>query len=64
MQRKTMKPSSDKEFERYKDVNFANAKRVKDTPHLLKWQASMGAIVRTPFQSGNAIPADLKEQAN
>ena len=34
-----MMPSSDKEFQRYKNFDFSGAKRAKETPHLVQLQA-------------------------
>jgi len=37
-----MKDSSDKMYDRYIDLNFADAKTVAETPHLAKLQAEAG----------------------
>ena len=58
-----MKPSSDKEFERYKNFDFTHAKRVKDTPHLMQLQASLGTKSRITIRVDSDVLAVFKERA-
>lgn len=58
-----MKTSSDKMFEKYKDFDFAEAKKVSETPHLAKLQAATGGKSRITMRVDNDVLAAFKVQA-
>jgi YgiT-type zinc finger domain-containing protein len=58
-----MKSSSDKMFEKFKDLDFACAKRVAETPHLAKLQAQAGNKTRITMRIDNDVLAVFKARA-
>ncbi len=59
-----MKSSSDKIFEKFKDLDFANAKSVAETPHLAKLQAQSGQKTRITMRIDNETLAVFKARAS
>ena len=54
-----MKTSSDPEFVRFKNSDFANAKPVAKMPHLRKLQAQAGGKARVTVRvDSDALPKD------
>ena len=58
-----MKTSSDKIFEQYKDIDFAEAKSIRETPHLAKLQAEAGGKSRITMRVDNDVLATFKVRA-
>jgi uncharacterized protein (DUF4415 family) len=58
-----MKSRADKNFEKYKDYDFANAKAVAETPHLAKLQTQAGIKTRITMRIDNDIIAVFKAHA-
>jgi uncharacterized protein (DUF4415 family) len=58
-----MKTSSDKMYEKYKDIDFADAKSVSETPHLAKLQAETGGKSRITMRVDNDVLATFKVRA-
>jgi len=58
-----MKTSSDKIFEKYKDIDFAEVKPVRETPHLAKRQAEAGGKSRITMRVDNDVLATFKVRA-
>jgi uncharacterized protein (DUF4415 family) len=58
-----MKSSSDKMFEKFKDLDFARAKRVTETPHLAKLQAQAGNKTRITMRIDNDVLTIFKARA-
>jgi len=58
-----MKASSDKMYDKYKDIDFTEAKPVADTPHLAKLQAEMGGKSRITMRVDNDVLATFKARA-
>ena len=58
-----MKANSDKMYDKYKDYDFADAKPVSDTPHLLKLQAEFGGKSRITMRVDNDVLAVFKARA-
>lgn len=58
-----MKSSSDKIFENFKDLDFADAKTVAETPHLAKLQAESGQKTRITMRIDNEVLAIFKARA-
>ena len=59
-----MKNSSDKMFEKFKNLDFANAKSVAETPHLAKLQAQSGQKTRITMRIDNEVLAVFKARAS
>ena len=59
-----MKSSSDKIFEKFKDLDFADAKPVAETPHLAKLQAQSGQKTRITMRVDNETLAVFKARAS
>jgi predicted DNA binding CopG/RHH family protein len=59
-----MKSSSDKVFEKFKDLDFADAKPVAETPHLAKLQAQSGQKTRITMRVDNETLAVFKDRAS
>ena len=59
-----MKSRSDKIFEKFKDLDFANAKSVAETPHLAKLQAQSGQKTRITMRIDNEVLAVFKARAS
>ena len=47
-----MKARSDKTYDKYKDIDFTDAKPVAETPHLAKLQAEAGGKSRITIGRG------------
>ena len=60
----TMKTSSDKMHEKYKDFNFTDAKSVSETPHLAELQAETGGKSRITMRVDNEVLATFKVRAD
>lgn len=58
-----MKASSDKMYDKYKDLDFADAKPVTDTPHLAKLQGEAGGKSRITMRVDNDVLATFKARA-
>lgn len=58
-----MKASSDKMHEKYKELDFADAKPVAETPHLAKLQAEIGGKSRITMRVDNDVLATFKARA-
>ncbi|MBI5484233.1 MAG: BrnA antitoxin family protein [Deltaproteobacteria bacterium] len=58
-----MKASSDKMYDKYKDIDFADAKTVAETPHLAKLQAEAGGKSRITMRVDNDVLATFKARA-
>ena len=58
-----MKASSDKMYDKFKDVDFSDAKSVADTPHLAKLQAETGGKSRITMRVDNDVLATFKARA-
>ena len=58
-----MKISSDKEFEKFKNYDFAEAKAVAETPHLAKLQAQAGRKARITMRVDSDVLAIFKARA-
>jgi len=58
-----MKSSSDKIFENFKDLDFADAKTVAETPHLAKLQAQSGRKTRITMRIDTEVLAIFKARA-
>lgn len=58
-----MKTSSDKMYEKYNDINFVDAKSVRETPHLAKFQAEAGGKSRITMRVDNDVLATFKVRA-
>jgi uncharacterized protein (DUF4415 family) len=58
-----MKSSSDKMFEKFKDLDFTDAKPVAETPHLAKLQAQAGNKTRITMRIDNEVLAVFKARA-
>ncbi len=58
-----MKTSSDKMHNKYKDFDFADAKPVRETPHLAKLQEEAGGKSRITMRVDNDILATFKARA-
>ena len=58
-----MKISSDKEFEKFKNYDFADAKSVSETPHLAKLQAQAGRKARITMRVDSDVLAIFKARA-
>ncbi len=58
-----MKSNSDKIFEKFKDLDFADAKPVAETPHLAKLQAQSGQKTRITMRIDNEVLAVFKARA-
>ena len=58
-----MKNKPDKVFEKYKDYDFADAKTVAETPHLLKLQAQAGIKTRITMRVDSDVIAAFKAHA-
>ncbi len=59
-----MKSNSDKIFEKFKDLDFADAKSVAETPHLAKLQAQSGQKTRVTMRIDNEVLAVFKARAS
>jgi uncharacterized protein (DUF4415 family) len=59
-----MKSSSDKIFEKFKDLDFADAKPAAETPHLVKLQAQSGQKTRITMRIDNEVLAVFKARAS
>jgi len=58
-----MKNSFDKTYAKYKDYDFADAKPVAATPHLVKLQASAGKKARITMRVDSNVLAVFKTRA-
>ena len=58
-----MKASSDPEFARYKNLDFAAAKPVARTPHLKRLQAAAGAKSRITMRVDSDVVAIFRARA-
>jgi uncharacterized protein (DUF4415 family) len=58
-----MKASSDKMYDTYKDLDFADAQPVSKTPHLAKLQAKAGGKSRITMRVDNDVLAAFKARA-
>ena len=58
-----MKASSDPEFARYKNLDFADAKSVARTPHLKRLQAAVGAKSRITMRVDSDVVAIFRARA-
>lgn len=58
-----MKASSDKLYDKYKDLDFTDAKPVAATPHLVKLQAEAGGKSRITMRVDNDVLAAFKARA-
>jgi uncharacterized protein (DUF4415 family) len=58
-----MKASSDEMYDKYKDYDFADAKPVSETPHLVKLQAEAGGKSRITMRVDNDVLAVFKARA-
>ena len=58
-----MKASSDKIYDQYKDYDFADARPVAETPHLVKLQAEAGGKSRITMRVDNEVLATFKARA-
>jgi len=58
-----MKPSSDKIYEKYKDIDFIDAKSITETPHLAKLQSERRGKSRITMRVDNDIIATFKGRA-
>lgn len=58
-----MKASSDKMRDKYKDLDFTNARTVSETPHLAKLQAEAGGKSRITIRVDNDVLATFKARA-
>jgi uncharacterized protein (DUF4415 family) len=58
-----MNTNSDPEYERYADLDFADAKRVAEVPPLAKLQAEQGGKSRITIRVDNATLAIFKARA-
>jgi uncharacterized protein (DUF4415 family) len=58
-----MKISSDKEYEKFKDYDFVEAKSVAETPHLSKLQAQAGHKARITMRVDSDVLAIFKARA-
>jgi uncharacterized protein (DUF4415 family) len=58
-----MRNSSDKTFQKFKDLDFADAKPVSETPHLAKLQAQAGQKTRITMRIDNQVLAVFKARA-
>jgi len=58
-----MKASSDKMYNKYKDLDFADARPVAETPHLAKLQADAGGKSRITMRVDNDVLATFKARA-
>jgi len=59
-----MKSSSNKIFEKFKDLDFADAKPVAETPHLAKLQAQSGQKTRITMRIDNETLVVFKARAS
>ena len=59
-----MKSSSDKIFDRFKGLDFVDAKPVAETPHLAKLQAQSGQKTRITMRIDNEVLAVFKARAS
>jgi len=59
-----MKANSDKIYEKYKDYDFADAKSVKDTPHLARLQLDSAGKSRITMRVDNDVLIAFKAQAD
>ena len=59
-----MKSNSDKIFEKFKDLDFADAKPVAETPPLAKLQAQSGKKTRITMRIDNEVLAAFKARAS
>lgn len=58
-----MKASSDKIHAKYKDLDFTDAKKVSETPHLAKLQVEAGGKSRITMRVDNDVLATFKARA-
>jgi uncharacterized protein (DUF4415 family) len=58
-----MRINSDKEHEKFKDYDFADAKPVGETPHLAKLQAQAGNKARITIRVDSDVLAIFKARA-
>ncbi len=58
-----MKASSDKMYDKFKDYDFSDAKRVAETPHLAKLQEEAGGKSRITMRVDNDVLAIFKARA-
>ena len=58
-----MKTSSDKMYDTYKDLDFADAKPVSETPHLAKLQSETGGKSRITIRVDNEVLETFKARA-
>ncbi len=58
-----MKAGSDKMHDKYKDLDFSDAKTVRETPHLTKLQAEAGGKSRITMRVDNDVLATFKARA-
>ena len=58
-----MKTSSDKMHDKYKGLDFTDAKPVSETPHLAKLQAEAGGKSRITMRVDNDVLAAFKVRA-
>jgi uncharacterized protein (DUF4415 family) len=58
-----MKANSDKEHERFKNLDFSNAKPVADTPHLHRLQAAAGTKSRITMRVDSDVLAVFRARA-
>jgi uncharacterized protein (DUF4415 family) len=59
-----MKSNSDKIFDKFRDLDFANAKSVAEKPHLAKLQAQSGQKTRITMRIDNEVLAVFKARAS
>ena len=58
-----MKASSDKMYDKYKDIDFTDAKPVGETQHLAKLQVEAGGKSRITMRVDNDVLATFKARA-
>ena len=58
-----MKTSSDKMYDRYKNLDFSDANPVAETPHLAKLQVEAGGKSRITMRVDNDVLATFKARA-
>ncbi len=58
-----MKTSSDKMYDKYKDIDFSDAKPVRETPHLAKLQVETGGKSRITMRVDSDVLAAFKARA-
>jgi uncharacterized protein (DUF4415 family) len=58
-----MKSNSDRDYERFKDYDFSDAKPVSETPHLAKLQAQAGKKAHITMRVDSEVLAVFKARA-